>query len=364
MKQNLLFDGVRKEEVVGGVTDDYLFVGIHTNYNTDHFYLSKDNGYTFNSYYVSDAMYVNTMVGSSDKKYIYCAVRGGSSSYLMKSDDYGSTFSQITVDNSNTNANGIDCSDNGQHIAIGYWTSVLNISNDYGQTWSNIYVSTIPAPAVSADGQYMYGGDWTNSGGRIYRSTDYGGSFPNSTTHVGYNTGTMICDLSGQYIVAGNKYGGSAYSTDYGVTFNTLVSGSYEYYNININDDGSVIAGTDESTNNVKFSLDYGSTFSEISSPFTSGTDIYVEIPYSGDYKHDIFCRQRGTALFYKMNSTHDGWDLVHTFGENVDNCVVTSNNIYVVNNTSNKLYKAKLSTLSFSHIYTHNDSFVYFGGY
>ena len=101
--------------------------------------------------------------------------------YISVSNNYGSSFSNITTFGFNNINGDIGMSKDGQYILLGFDSDYPQISSDYGITFSPITSIGTPnwrSAAVSTDGKYMLlteypGGQWLSS--------DYGINWVNTT---------------------------------------------------------------------------------------------------------------------------------------------------------------------------------------
>ena len=172
-------------------TGQYIFAG--------GFYNSATSGYTTNSYistdYGSTFTNVNSAVGhgSSDiygnislsGQYLFVWSNGGSftdtNTYGKLSNDYGSTFSGITINGNNYYINTVNMAGNASIIYIAAETGsnrYLYKSTDYGSTWTNIKDLTgygITSLSTSANGKYLLltAGDSND----VFMSNDFGATF-------------------------------------------------------------------------------------------------------------------------------------------------------------------------------------------
>lgn len=195
-------------------------------------YISKDYGRTFTQKTSFGSF--NSIGGdnccSADGKIVLIGKEGN---YWYISKDYGETFSSIGI------GAGTVCSltPDGKNIIIGSngWnnTSYLNISRDYGNTWTQLTSlgnKNWYGASFSESGMYIgictlgYTGDWG-----IWVSNDNGNNWSRNETSKGYN-GIKVSQL-GNVMVATHELGGGTssdgytyISTNYGVNWTRLVN--------------------------------------------------------------------------------------------------------------------------------------------
>jgi hypothetical protein len=175
----------------------------------------------------------NSVACSANGRYVL----GGSGdnvyfSLLQLSRDYGATWTSLL----NGNNWSVGMSATGQHMLAGptsYGSSgnpgagLLQVSSDFGVTWNPVGISSDWLPvAVSGSGKYMTALATVGTTGvqNIYRSEDYGANWTLATA-AGVVLQIQI-DYSGQYQVAAVVGNRMFYSIDYGVTWNFVSVGS------------------------------------------------------------------------------------------------------------------------------------------
>ena len=195
--------------------------------------------------------------------------------YIYKSSNFGSTWSPVTFsDYYNSIKVQVAISASGQYQFILYGRlsnseEVINVSSDYGTSWTSYTVSNILfgniSLSVSASGQYLT--FCTNSGSSnfVYTSSNYGKSFVQNTT-ITSNNGFqgMAMSASGQYQTLGSNDLNLYISTDYGQTWQTPTTGlSYTSNAISISASGQYqVVGSFEQ---ILYSSDYGNNWNVIS---------------------------------------------------------------------------------------------------
>ena len=169
---------------------------------------------------------LNRIVMSSGGKYILAVVvtsdlSPGNTNRILKSIDYGATFSDITSDvgfpdvSTLVNIRDISISGNGQYQIYFNSLGASRYSNDYGQTFTNKFFAQTNWEGNSStnqSGQYFMLA--TNAGGESY-SNDYGstGTLYSPPALGGYS-GFFGVSNSGQYSLQGSVSSGFTYSAD------------------------------------------------------------------------------------------------------------------------------------------------------
>ena len=147
---------------------------------------------------------------------------------ILKSIDYGATFSDITSDVGFPDAIGlvsikdISISGNGQYQIYFNSLGASRYSNDYGQTFTNKFfpqTSWEGNSSTNQSGQYFTLA--TNAGGESY-SNDYGSTGTlYSPPALGAYSGFFGVSNSGQYSLQGSVSSGFTYSVDSFGSFQT-----------------------------------------------------------------------------------------------------------------------------------------------
>lgn len=171
--------------------------------------------------------------------------------YCTLSTNYGASFSLLSPNKfSSQTINAYAISDSGQYMVICNYYGDINLSTDYGATWTAKSISTpqqqFSAVAISGTGQYMIMAsysvwnedlqDWDSYQGQIWWSTNYGATWTTTTIGwVSYFTCASI-SYSGQYMIVGCASATTWRSADYGSTWSTATTGgSSRTYEIAIN---------------------------------------------------------------------------------------------------------------------------------
>jgi hypothetical protein len=178
---------------------------------------SVDGGTTFES--ISVCTLIEQVEASADGQYVYVLCDNG----LYRSTIYGDPGSfNLVFSDMNTYAN-MRISNSGQYGLLstgagGYEVGSAYVTNDYGQTWNLVALTSGKASWgwASRSGQYMTVPDYDlNSGIKFYYSTDYGVSWQEMIAAPGnYDTGNVVCSEDGQYWMIDTNRRGIYTSTD------------------------------------------------------------------------------------------------------------------------------------------------------
>ena len=181
------------------------------------------------------------------------------------SSNFGKTWSPPTGIPAKQNQ-GVAMSSDGKYWAIGQ-SSGICVSDNYGVSFTERQViSGSQQVVMSGDGKYMY--LQVDSGGGIYRSTNYGatGSFVKVLNYAHGTFQGFACSASGQYILSIGIFSGTRpqyLSKDYGNTWITIS---------NTGGRGASISGSGQYMfygNPLVRSSDYGQTFTSWTTPIT-----------------------------------------------------------------------------------------------
>ena len=165
----------------------------------------------------------------------YVTINSSSSTNVYVSNNYGATFTSVSAGSSG-NPYGLCMSASGQYQSfvlsnVGTW-----YSSNYGQTWaqSNALALNYYCLACSASGQFQilsdHGSDSSNNGS-VYVSYNYGVTFTKLLSISSANFWSVVCSASGQYIIisTGTSASGLRSSSDYGKTWSSFGSSSYDW---------------------------------------------------------------------------------------------------------------------------------------
>jgi hypothetical protein len=249
-------------------------------------------------------------IGISDNGQ-YVTVADTSNGYIYVSNNYGSTFTQITTMNS-LYWNAVAVSGNGatQLACVRYenlpatTSGKVYISTNYGVTWTQasgvVGCGNYPAVAMSTTGQYIFLAGTSNT--TLQKSSDYGATW---STVSAWTYG----NISGIFMTRNN--GTSLYvnhykSTNYGTSF-TATSFPFSGAQVTTSDDESIIFGGVGST--VYLSTNSGSSYTTLATataPFNTGNwnpgaSVYYNVSSNGAYL-SVFSAVSG-YLIYSTNS-------------------------------------------------------------
>ena len=201
-------------------------------YNLDTYEITYENWYKTQLFGIT----WNTVTPPLDTPVSMCMSQNGQyvyifdSNYCFVSTDYGQSFNVTTTVPGITNAS---CSWDGKYVLTGN-----SLSSDYGQSFSTIS-PILNAGAISGTGQYMFG--------------------------CGYNDGNIYS------------------SSDYGVTWNTVTTGTAIFGpgSCDISYDGKVSFLSNETNNYMYYSIDYCTTYSNLTLPVATRS---VTVSANGQY--------------------------------------------------------------------------------
>ena len=221
---------------------------------------------------------------SGSGQYQYAITTAG---VLWTSSNYGVTFtSGVTISNPNLSA----CSASGQYITVLTYNGATNnvfISNNYGTSFTSITIGVNSAAYyilfVSASGQYQTFGI---TGFSIWYSSNYGVSWTQSNAPALPYYG-LCGSASGQYQTAVVN-GGTIYtSTNYGVTWTSTGAASLAWWPVACSASGQYqITGTSNgtTTGSIYYSTNYGQTWTPTGVP----TNGYTRIAMSATGQYTI----------------------------------------------------------------------------
>jgi photosystem II stability/assembly factor-like uncharacterized protein len=221
----------------------------------------------------------NSIATSSDGSFLSASSNKG----IFISKDYGQNW--IQTDAPNKYYFSITMSHDGSKIvAIAYLASYsgIYVSNDFGATWSlsSAAARNYRSVAISGDGSFLAASAHTDG---IYTSLDGGASWTLTTGPI--YTESISLSSNGSSLIAGSS-NGIYTSSDYGTTWRLSYGPNLLFYKVVSSDDGTRLVGqTDSMINaetNTYLSTDSGSTWSKLSTPVNS----YTEIALSGNGRH------------------------------------------------------------------------------
>ena len=199
-------------------------------------------------------------------------------SRILRSDNYGLTFTVNTNDNIIINYSHVACSADGKYVYIKSSSyAFIYISNDYGLTFTTVnkynngtLMAQIDSPKIicSSSGQNIWIHDvmWYVSTTVISYSSDYGISWSQNSTPL-TSTSNIAVSEDGKYIYISKYLVGLYYSSDYGVTWtlnNNIPGGTFN--EIQCSRDGKIVYAAFNWVTIYK-SINYGKTFIAFTQP-------------------------------------------------------------------------------------------------
>lgn len=184
----------------------YVFVWSKKNY-ISYIQISKDYGATLPAAKQLAGPDVLDMAISQNGQHLYLSTSGTSGGFGVHiSNDFGDT---ITFKSNILAGDGkiIKCSNNGQYLFVALTDKKFMKSNDYGVTWSAVktFSNEITTFSISSSGKYIYVS--LSSNGTLNISDDFGDTW--STQYVSSSTISPIHVVSGNssYVFCGDGYG-------------------------------------------------------------------------------------------------------------------------------------------------------------
>ena len=163
---------------------------------------SSDLGTSWNVVRPANIANNNNLAFSGDASVIYWE---GASSKLVKTIDGGATTKLITISNfSGFSSGNISCSNDGSIVAVSTCSRYLFISNDYGETFTKLTVGGTSEQIwrvwVSSDGNTMFANSIVTSTSKLYRSTDAGNTWTMIKTTSSTDLNSTSVDGIGGYL--------------------------------------------------------------------------------------------------------------------------------------------------------------------
>jgi len=253
----------------------------------DNIYISTDFGDKL--FQKGDGFEYNDISISKNGVYQTAIVRTNTGNdYIWVSSDYGNTFVQKGL---KTNYIGVGVNYTGQYQTAVRAPGTIQISSDYGQTWTETGTLTgnYSKVALSGTGQYQISGN--RYGANMTKSIDFGvtwDSIPISQSWWGH-----AISETGQYMLSVARFANIYLSTDYGVTWNTKAT-SRDWRGCGMSFDGQYQTAT--SADGVFRSTDYGNTWNATSLGIADWGACAVS--YSGQYQ----MVSKYTELYYSSD--------------------------------------------------------------
>jgi hypothetical protein len=248
-------------DMVCNATGQYLLA---RTYNGTQFFLSSNYGQTFATTGISySSSYGHAISGSG--KYVVIAT---DMSWNISS-DFGATFTSTVPVAGVYVGNNIGVSYSGQYMVFATG-SIAYTSSNYGVSFTGVSISqNYNTIAISSDGKYIT--IVSSSIGYMY-STNYGASYRYITNSV-FVTGTQIYRMAisatGRYMFATSN-NGIFVSSDFGTTWTKQLT--VNCYSVKCCDSAQYVIAASTSTGLLYYSVNYGQTFTSVSSPYFNAT--------------------------------------------------------------------------------------------
>jgi photosystem II stability/assembly factor-like uncharacterized protein len=258
-------------------------------------YISSDYSKTFTPLTTPVTSANNSIrtVSMSGSGQYQLVVSQGTAGRCYFSNNYGTSFAQLTSPPINTNYQGCAVSDTGQYqTVVGFGTNIFVSTN--GTSVSRTFTSTPPLKnwnyvRMSGDGKYQYAftHDATNN---TYVSSNFGTSWALISPSPGGTNSFYMASLSsnGQYqsVMGGGK---TYISSNYGTTWD--LSHNVAFSDISMSSTGQVIATVNGAI--IYLSTNYGSSFNTV---YTGTQTMYsISVSETGEYITAV--QATGTAL-------------------------------------------------------------------
>ena len=255
---------------------------------------------------------VTSIAADATGQYVVAVVQvnGSSVPSVHRSTDYGASFSVLSSspDYWSIGSNCIACNSTGQHLYVGAYNQDIYVSSNSGSSWTSVsmpnYVSGI---ACNYSGQYVY----ALVGSEVSISTNYGQTWSNTINITSYGCSQVVCDWSGQNVVASCNSDGIYRSTNYGQTWTKtsapstpLVGGGTYYYRLGCNSTGQRIVAMDTNNSMIYLSSDAGTTWTVQYTPESMSNEAFMGVSISPDgtryiagfYSPGTYFLEQGTA--------------------------------------------------------------------
>jgi hypothetical protein len=354
-------------------TGQYLLMSVaFGEYNYAGMRYSSDYGKTINNLTLPVAPSgAHTFAFSTNGQYQLIGSGGAAANLIMRSNDYGSSFTVVLQDSVpiyNTGSFGKTCmSSTGQYIVtFGVFVnsgtpanSFLDVytSNDYGVNFTKISnvivgsgVSGVYGACMTADGSTVY----MAISGKIYKSADYGGSWAVNVTSASVSGGGLMkISSNGQYIVFFAEFYASMFlSSNSGSSWalDTSWSGYNQagFWGFNMTPDGryrTYAFGGNYSTGLLYESFDYGATWTNQSILVGSGRNGYAKaIAISSNYANDPNNSYKFVGVVNNVSSNiYSGADTIYGYIQ-----TQSLSKIFISNDVSmnSKLYVGSTSNM------------------
>jgi len=299
-----------------GYTPEYVFIGASG--------LGSYMNLSSNLNDVCIFSWVASGAGGSIKHLSHDGGRNWTSTY------YGSTNYEYAHFNKDTN-----------NIYLGGWSSGAKKSVDAGETLTTMILDNSRNPILfdsSDDENYVYA-SYTGNG--LQRSTNQGTTWTEVVDGGPGSYRIVKCTADGQYVFGyyGNYSVAVTMSDDYGVTYSTLTNSTES--RLDLRRDGSCFMYTAHTVSRIYFSIDQGSNWTFITSPWGS-----TKVQTRSDYTNgEIYLFTGSSNLIYRVNDDGNDIELVKT----LDNTLLTFDASqygrgFVYTSTANDIYFSRNS--------------------
>jgi hypothetical protein len=244
----------------------------------DGVWVSSDYGTTWTKTSLPNKWYRSSAMSLSGK---YQVLSTGEHE-IAYSDDFGVSWTLKTIGSSGNFMDSVFVSSTGQYMLFSGAAKMYK-SSDFGATWSLLSTGTIypKCSAISDDGQFIITA--SSSSSPLFKSTDGGLSFSPTGTSAVYSS--ITCSSDGKYILASSQNGTALYaSDDYGTNWSMKFSGTAWFFAAMSRNGKYQMAGTMFSAENLRFSSDYGNSWSGFSTPFTYNVAYSACVSETGNY--------------------------------------------------------------------------------
>ena len=237
---------------------------------------------------------------------------GGGGSIKHLSHDGGRTWTDTYYGSSNFEYSHFNKDTN--NIYLGGWAGGSQKSIDAGETFTSMTMANSRQPIIfdsSDDENYVYASVLSNA---IQRSTNQGFSWTEVSDGGTGSYRIVKCSSSGQYVMSyyGNYNCSVNLSDDYGLTYTQLPNSSEG--RADLRRDGSCLIYTAHTVSRIYFSINGGSSWSFIASPW--GTN---KILTRTDYiNKEIYLFSSNNNLIYRVNDDGNNIELVKTLDYNL----------------------------------------------
>lgn len=270
---------------------------------------------------------VRSVATSYDGKYVIYVTNG--SPGIMRSTNYGVSF--VNVYSAAVVFNYVSMSYTGNYVLAVATSTTAYKSSNYGASFSTFVGNGSYGCCVSGTGQYQIFG--TGSTGATKLSTDYGATWT-STGSPGHLTSYMpACSYSGQYMITSSTSSSTLEnyvknSSNYGVSWNVVnlpgvtMGTNDQFFGALVSIYGDIqligCGSTTSSTSNsgLWYSSDYGITWNKILSPSIDVRAVIYDMKISldGQYMLTFIAGTAAKSGVYYSTNTGNSWTLITSY--------------------------------------------------